>query len=136
MPTNHPPSSFRREELAEAVYRACPMARREARSLVDEVLEEITVALMQDGVVMLSGFGKFEVRRKAARIGRNPKTGEEHEITPRRSVVFRPSSLLRSKVSGGQGDSEASVGRDGARRKRRTEERHATLAVAERNLVA
>jgi integration host factor subunit alpha len=136
MPTNHPPSSFRREELAEAVYRVCPMARREARALVDEVLEEITVALLQDGVVMLSGFGKFEVRRKAARVGRNPKTGEEHEITPRRSVVFKPSSLLRSKVSGGQGDAEASVDSASARRKRRAEERHATLAVAERNLVA
>ena len=80
------------------------MSRREARALVDETLEEIAVALLQDGVVLLSGFGKFEVRRKAARVGRNPKTGEEHEITPRRSVVFKPSSLLRSKVSGATDD--------------------------------
>jgi integration host factor subunit alpha len=136
MPGNHAPSSFRREELAEAVYRVCPMARREARALVDEVLEEITAALMHDGVVMLSGFGKFEVRRKAARIGRNPKTGEEHEITPRRSVVFKPSALLRSKVSGANGDADASDVSETARRKPRGGERHAALAVAERILVA
>jgi integration host factor subunit alpha len=112
------------------------MARREARALVDEVLEQITVALMQDGVVMLSGFGKFEARRKAARIGRNPKTGEEHEITPRLSVVFKPSALLRSKVSGAHGDDAASRDDLMALRRRREREQHAALAPSGGDLVA
>lgn len=133
MPRNDPSVSvsLRREELADAVYRACPMSRREARALVDETLEEIAVALLQDGVVLLSGFGKFEVRRKAARVGRNPKTGEEHEITPRRSVVFKPSSLLRSKVSGATDDAS-----DAAIRGRRDIEKHAALTLSGGDLVA
>ena len=68
--------------------------------LVDRILTEIGDSLVADGVVKISSFGTFSVRRKGRRIGRNPKTGEEVPIMPRRVLVFRPSQLLKDRING------------------------------------
>ena len=68
--------------------------------LVDLILTEIGDSLVADGVVKISSFGTFSVRRKGRRIGRNPKTGEEVPIMPRRVLVFRPSQLLKDRING------------------------------------
>ena len=68
--------------------------------MVDSILTEIGDSLVADGVVKISSFGTFSVRRKGRRIGRNPKTGEEVPIMPRRVLVFRPSQLLKDRING------------------------------------
>ena len=88
-----------RQNLADAVYHEVGLSRRAAADLVDSVLEEVTQSLAQTGEVKLSSFGNFTVRAKAERIGRNPKTGEEVPIAPRKVISFRPSHILKDKVN-------------------------------------
>ena len=84
-----------RDDLAEAVYqRHGGLSRREARDLVDGLLERIKSALLYGGAVRISGFGRFEVVSRRARRGRNPSTGQRIEIASRRRLVFRPSRRL------------------------------------------
>lgn len=91
-----------RDQLSDAVYRTgYGFTRNKARELVDQVLSEIAEGLVADSVVLLSGFGRFAVARKAERVGRNPKTGEEHVISARRVVQFKPSSILVKRLSAG-----------------------------------
>ena len=93
-----------RADLAEAVYGSVGLSRTESAELVERVLELITDALVTGANVKLSSFGSFQVSSKNERIGRNPKTGEEVPITPRRVVTFRPSQMLREFVEkGGRG---------------------------------
>ena len=87
-----------RADLAEAVYQKVGLSRSESASLVEAVLEEICQAAIDGQNVKLSSFGTFLVRSKNERIGRNPKTGEEVPITPRRVVVFRPSNIMKDAV--------------------------------------
>lgn len=87
-----------RADLAEAVYRQVGLSRSESASLVEAVLEEISQAAIRGEQVKLSSFGTFSVRQKNERIGRNPKTGQEVPITPRRVMMFRPSNILKEKV--------------------------------------
>lgn len=89
-----------RADLADAVYHEVGLSRRAAGDLVDSVLAEITTALTQEGEVKISAFGNFTVRQKAARMGRNPKTGEAAPITPRKVLVFRPSHILKDTLNG------------------------------------
>jgi integration host factor subunit alpha len=89
-----------RAHLAEAVYQEVGLSRSESADLVDRILTEIGDSLVADGVVKISSFGTFSVRRKGRRIGRNPKTGEEVPIMPRRVLVFRPSQLLKDRING------------------------------------
>lgn len=89
-----------RAHIAEAVYQEVGLSRSESAQLVDAILTEIGDSLVTDGVVKISSFGTFSVRRKGRRIGRNPKTGEEVPIMPRRVLVFRPSQLLRDRING------------------------------------
>ena len=89
-----------RAQLAEAVYQEVGLSRSESAELVDAILAEITASLMEDGTVKVSSFGTFSVRRKGQRIGRNPKTGEEVPILPRRVLVFRPSQVLKDRING------------------------------------
>jgi integration host factor subunit alpha len=89
-----------RVDLAEAVYRRIGLSRKESASLVQSVLDEIANALIAEGSVKLSSFGRFSVRVKSERIGRNPKTGVEVPITPRRVMVFKPSNVLKARVNG------------------------------------
>lgn len=95
-----------RAELAAAVYRVTQLNRRSALKFVGETLDEITSCLVQGEDVMLTGFGRFEVRLKGERVGRNPKTGEPATITSRRSIVFRASKIMRKQVAGGLPDGE------------------------------
>ncbi len=87
-----------RAELTEAVYREVGLSRSESAALVDSVLETIATRLEKGENVKLSSFGSFLVRHKGRRMGRNPKTGVEVPIEPRRVVVFRPSQILRKRI--------------------------------------
>jgi integration host factor subunit alpha len=89
-----------RAELTEAVYQMSGLPRHEAATLVEQVLGEINDALVAGENVKLSGFGVFTVRDKAERVGRNPKTGVEVPIEPRRSVTFKASETLKEHVNG------------------------------------
>jgi integration host factor subunit alpha len=91
-----------RAQLAEAVYQEVGLSRNDSAQLVDVILDEISQALIKDEMVKLSSFGSFQVRSKAQRIGRNPKTGEEVPILPRRVLVFRASHVLKDKINSAQ----------------------------------
>jgi len=99
-----------RAHLAEAVYQEVGLSRSESAELVDSILNEIGESLINEGVVKISSFGTFSVRQKGQRIGRNPKTGEEVPIMPRRVLVFRPSQVLKDRINrqDGAGSSEES----------------------------
>jgi integration host factor subunit alpha len=90
--------------LVEALARRTNMQRADANRLLTRMLDMMQDALVDGDTVKLSRFGNFNVRAKRQRIGRNPKTGEEVPITPRRVVTFRPSQMLRDFVEmGGSG---------------------------------
>lgn len=93
-----------RADLSEAVYQEVGLSRNESAALVEVVLEEIAQALTRGESVKVSSFGSFSVREKGQRIGRNPKTGQEVPILPRRVLVFRASNVLKSKINKGLGD--------------------------------
>jgi len=88
-------------DLSEAVFREVGLSRNESAQLVETVLEEMSDALVRGEQVKISSFGTFSVRDKTARIGRNPKTGEEVPINPRRVLTFRPSHLMKDRVADG-----------------------------------
>ena len=88
-----------RAQLCEAVYEEVGLSRTESAQLVEAVLEEISDSLVQGETVKLSSFGSFLVRSKNGRVGRNPKTGEEVPIKPRRVLVFRPSHVLKERIT-------------------------------------
>ncbi len=87
-----------RANLSDAVYQEVGLSRSESAELVDSVLNEISDALVRGEKVKLSSFGSFMVRQKGERVGRNPKTGEEAPILPRRVLVFRASHALKERV--------------------------------------
>ncbi|MBF0587776.1 MAG: integration host factor subunit alpha [Magnetococcales bacterium] len=87
-------------DIVAAVYEQLGLSRKESAELVDEVLEVIRERLERSENVKLSGFGQFNVRQKNARRGRNPKTGEEAEITARKVVTFKASQILKQRVMG------------------------------------
>ena len=89
-----------RVDLCEAVYKNVSLSRSESLAMVELVLKEITAALETGETVKLSSFGSFIVRKKKQRIGRNPKTGTEATISPRRIVVFKPSAILKQQING------------------------------------
>jgi integration host factor subunit alpha len=88
-----------RAELAEAVYQEVGLSRNDSAALVETVLGEVSDALVDGDTVKISSFGSFSVRQKGQRIGRNPKTGEEVPILPRRVLVFRPSHVLKDRIN-------------------------------------
>ena len=91
-----------RAELTEAVYEEVGLSRNESADLVEAVLGEMSNALIRGESVKISSFGSFTIRNKSERIGRNPKTGEEVPITPRRVVIFKPSHVLKSRINSRQ----------------------------------
>jgi len=95
-----------RADLCEAVYQKVGLSRTESAQLVERVLQEITECLEKGETVKLSSFGSFMVRAKGERIGRNPKTGEEVPISPRRVMVFKPSNILKARINGMTVDGE------------------------------
>ncbi|MDA9989962.1 integration host factor subunit alpha [Paracoccaceae bacterium] len=90
-----------RMDLSEAVFLEVGLSRNESADLVEKVLSLMSDALVKGEQVKISSFGTFSVRDKNARIGRNPKTGEEVPITPRRVLTFRPSHLMKERVASG-----------------------------------
>ncbi|GAA4650089.1 integration host factor subunit alpha [Kistimonas scapharcae] len=85
-------------EIADYLHEELGFNKREAKDLVEQFFEEIRQALIENEQVKLSGFGNFDLRDKGERPGRNPKTGEEIPITPRRVVTFKPGQKLRARV--------------------------------------
>jgi len=90
-----------RMDLSEAVFREVGLSRNESADLVESVLKHMSDALVAGNQVKISSFGTFSVREKSARVGRNPKTGEEVPIHPRRVLTFRPSHLMKDRVASG-----------------------------------
>jgi integration host factor subunit alpha len=88
-------------DLSEAVFREVGLSRNESAGLVERVLELMSDSLVEGEQVKISSFGTFSVRSKTARVGRNPKTGEEAPIPPRRVMTFRPSHLMKDRVADG-----------------------------------
>lgn len=88
-----------RADLSEAVYQEVGLSRNDSATLVETVLGEIVDALTRGETVKISSFGSFSVRQKGKRVGRNPKTGEEVPILPRRVLVFRASHVLKNKIN-------------------------------------
>jgi integration host factor subunit alpha len=88
-----------RADLCEAVYQTVGLSRTESADLVERVLDEICDSVVRGESVKLSSFGSFVVRKKGERVGRNPKTGEEVPISPRRVMVFKPSNVLKQKIN-------------------------------------
>src|SRR6195952_2584056 len=89
-----------RAQLAETIYAQVGLSRNDSAELLETVLERMSLALESGEPVKLSGFGTFSVRQKGRRIGRNPKTGIEVPILPRRVLTFRPSQVLKAQVNG------------------------------------
>jgi integration host factor subunit alpha len=94
-------NTITRAQLSEAVYQEVGLSRNESADLLEAVLGEISGALARGEAVKISSFGSFSVRAKGQRVGRNPKTGEEVPILPRRVLVFRPSQLLKKRINDG-----------------------------------
>jgi integration host factor subunit alpha len=88
-----------RAALYDAVYRKARLSRGESADLVDMVLREINSCLARGEQVKLSSFGTFTVRKKSQRMGRNPKTGVDVPIAPRRVVVFKASQIMKRQVN-------------------------------------
>ena len=95
-----------RADLCEAVYQKIGLSRTESSKLVEAVLDEICDAVARGENVKLSSFGSFVVRDKGERIGRNPKTGVEVPIEPRRVMVFKPSNVMKARINGLNGVGE------------------------------
>jgi integration host factor subunit alpha len=96
-----------RAQLSEAVYQEVGLSRNESAELVESVIAEISGALERGEIVKISSFGSFAVRQKGQRIGRNPKTGQEVPISPRRVLVFRASHALKNQINSGLAERSA-----------------------------
>ena len=94
-------NTLTRAQLSEAIYQEVGLSRSESAQLVETVLNEIIESLIADHTVKISSFGTFQVRSKGGRMGRNPKTGQEVPIDPRKVLVFRASHVLKEKINAG-----------------------------------
>lgn len=88
-----------RAQLGESVYQEVGLSRNESADLLESVLNLVSDALSRGETVKISSFGSFSVRQKGQRIGRNPKTGQEVPILPRKVLVFRPSQVLKNRIN-------------------------------------
>ncbi|HEY1708394.1 MAG TPA: integration host factor subunit alpha [Rhizomicrobium sp.] len=93
-------NTLTRADLTESVFQTVGLSRNESAQMVEDMLEEMCAALSRGEMVKLSSFGTFAVRQKQQRKGRNPKTGDEVPIEPRRVLVFRPSHVLKATING------------------------------------
>ena len=93
-----------RADLSESVFKEVGLSRNESSDLVETILSEVVEALARGESVKISSFGSFTVRDKGQRVGRNPKTGQEVPILPRRVLVFRASNVLKSMINGAPGE--------------------------------
>tara|TARA_S200000501_G_scaffold162495_1_gene153174 strand:- start:599 stop:895 length:297 start_codon:yes stop_codon:yes gene_type:complete len=94
-----PGDTITRAQLSEAVYEEVGLSRNESAELVEAVLEEMVSSLTEGETVKISSFGSFSIRQKSQRMGRNPKTGEEVPILPRKVIIFKPSHVLKNRIN-------------------------------------
>ena len=94
-------TTLTRMDLSEAVFREVGLSRNESSELVEAVLAHMSDALVAGDSVKISSFGTLSLRDKTARVGRNPKTGKEAPIPPRRVLTFRRSHLMKNRVAQG-----------------------------------
>lgn len=92
-----------RADLAETVVQKVGLPRNESQEMVELVIRVLSDRLAEGEAVKLSSFGSFNIRQKGERVGRNPKTGQEVPITPRRVLVFRPSNIMKDRINDGLG---------------------------------
>jgi len=90
-----------RMDLADAIFEEVGLSRNESSEIVDSIINHVSDALVRGENVKISSFGTFNIRDKNARVGRNPKTGEEVPISPRRVLSFRPSQSMKDRVAKG-----------------------------------
>ena len=90
-----------RADIATRINQQIGLSRNESATIVESILDHMSNALADGQNVKISGFGTFVLRDKAQRIGRNPKTGEEVPIEPRRVLTFRPSHIMKDRVDVG-----------------------------------
>jgi len=102
-------NTLTRADLAQAIYTQVGLSRNESAALLETVLERMSTALAAGEPVKIAAFGTFLVRQKGQRIGRNPKTGVEVPILPRKVLAFRPSQVLRARIN-----NQPPSGQDGA----------------------
>ncbi len=88
-----------RADVAETICKEVGLSRKDASDILDNVLDEVVQELVNGKDVKLSSFGTFSLRNKNSRIGRNPKTGVEAEISPRRVISFKPSQTMRKIIN-------------------------------------
>jgi len=93
-------STLTRSDLMEAIYHEVGVSRKHSSELVEQVIEELITSLEKGDNVKVASFGNFSIRSKSERIGRNPKTGEEVPITPRKVLTFKASNILKDRVNG------------------------------------
>ena len=91
-------TTLTRADIVDSLVREVTLPRHQATDFLEASIEIMSGALVEEGLIKLSSFGSFNVRQKAKRIGRNPKTGKEAVITPRKVISFNPSHYLREKV--------------------------------------
>lgn len=87
-----------RADISDAVHDGIGLSRSECYDLVDTIIDKMSDAIAKGDEVKISGFGTFMVREKGARMGRNPKTGVQVPIAPRRVLSFRPSQKMRDRI--------------------------------------
>ncbi|MBI1394212.1 MAG: integration host factor subunit alpha [Alphaproteobacteria bacterium] len=92
-------TTLTRADLTDAIYRQLGVSRQESAMFVERIVEEICASLERGEQVKISSFGTFTIREKKMRMGRNPKTGEEVPITPRRVISFRASNVLKDQIN-------------------------------------
>jgi integration host factor subunit alpha len=91
-------TTLTRADIIDSLVREAHLPRHQATDFLESTLKVMMVSLTETGLVKISSFGSFNVHQKSKRIGRNPKTGKEAVITPRRVLSFKPSQYLREKV--------------------------------------
>lgn len=91
-----------RADLTESLFANIGLSRTESADLVEAAMEEMCQGIMEEGELKVSGFGTFQVRSKTERVGRNPKTGIEVPIAPRKVLVFKASQILKERVNKGE----------------------------------
>ena len=87
-------------DLVEEVTQLGDLTRRDGEVIVDTIFESVIQALQSGDKIEIRGFGSFRIRQRKPRIGRNPKTGKEVPISPRRVMVFKPSAILKQRING------------------------------------
>lgn len=92
---------MRKADIANEIYERIGISKKEAAEIIETILDTVKSVLQKGETVKIAGFGNFVVRSKRSRKGRNPKTGEEIGITPRRVVTFRPSQVFKKFVNKG-----------------------------------